>query len=511
MKHLSGLDASFLHFESPQTPMHVGSLTIFDLPDDYEGDFYDNAVREMSRRLHLAPVFERKLALMPLELANPMWVHDDEVDLEYHIRRIVLPKPGTLAQLEAYVGRLHSNLLDRSRPLWEIYVFEGLKTDQVALYSKFHHAGMDGAAGMEVAAAMLDISPEPREDLPPPDPRPHRLTRPPLATLARAAAGNIASQYINLVKLLPNAAFTIAKNVIPSGVPKLPRGWELAPKTPFNVALTSQRTFASKKISLATVKKVAKKTECTINDVVMALCSSALRGYLAEVEDVPKKSLIAVVPVSLREAGNKDQNNQITLTLASLASNVSDPVSRLRAIQASCSTAKKRTARMKAAIPLDFPSFGAPWLMGGLATLYGLPGLTSAIPTIANVVISNVPGPQFPLYFAGARMRGIYPVSIPYHGLGLNITVQSYDGALDFGLTACRKALPDVRRLADMLAEALDDLASRVLEPEPIKAAEPTVGKKKAATKSKKVAGASAPAKETKSKPRARAKSKSAG
>ena len=468
MKHLSGLDATFLYLESPEMPMHVGSLNIYDLPEGYTGDFYEDVKAHIERRMHLAPVFQRKLALMPFELANPVWVDDDDVDLDYHIRRIILSKPGTMKQLEQYTGRLHSSLLDRSRPLWEFYVIEGLQSGQVAFYSKIHHAALDGAAGMALANAILDITPLPREVKPPrAKPRSNKYQLG-VAELAGAALTNTVQQYIKLIKILPDALRAVASVAIPkkdeNGKRRfgLPKNWAFGPKTPINVAITNQRSFAAVSLSLAEAKRVAKRMEVTLNDVVLGVCSGALRRYLADHGCVPTKSLTAGVPVSLREAGNTELNNQVSMMLVSLASHIADPLARLKAINTSTSAAKELTGQVKAVLPTDFPSFGAPWLMSGLASLYGRSKLANIIPPIANVAISNVPGPQFPLYMAGAKMATYYPVSIPGHGIALNITVQSYNGSLEYGLTACRKALPDVRDLADYIAEAhreLRDLA----------------------------------------------------
>ena len=474
MKHLSGLDATFLYLESPEMPMHVGGLNIFDLPEGYQGDFYEDVKAHVASRMHLAAVFQRKLALMPFELANPVWVDDDDVDLDYHIRRIILSKPGTRQQLEQYVGRLHSSLLDRSRPLWEFYVIEGLQSGQVAFYSKIHHAALDGAAGMALANAILDVSPTPRE-VKPPRVKPHASKyQLGVAELAGAALSNTVQQYVKLIKILPDAVRAVARVALPkkdeTGKRRfgLPKNWTFGPKTPINVAITNQRSFAAQSLPHAEAKQVAKRLEVTLNDVVLATCSGALRRYLADHGSVPRKSLTAGVPVSLREAGNTDLNNQVSMMLVSLASNIADPIERLRAINISTNGAKELTGQMKAVLPTDFPSFGAPWLMSGLVSLYGRSKLANVIPPIANVAISNVPGPQFPLYLAGAKMVTYYPVSIPAHGVALNITVQSYNGSLEYGLTACRKALPDVRVLADYIADAhneLRDLALSQQEP----------------------------------------------
>ena len=480
MNHLSGMDASFLHMESPEMPMHVGGLNVLDLPKGYTGDLWEDIKAHIANRLHLAPVFTRKLALMPFELANPVWVDDDDVDLDYHVRRVILPRPGTREQLDAYVGRLHSSLLDRSRPLWECYVIEGLQSGQAAFYTKAHHAGMDGAAGAVLANAILDATPEPRAVKPP---RPRRAGpdyQLGVAELAGAALKNTAMQYVKLFKLLPAAAKVAVSIALPpkgedgKRAARLPRGMTLGPRTLFNVSITNQRAFAGLSLPLADAKWIAKQTGATINDVVMTVCAGALRSYLAEHDGIPKKPLMAGVPVSLREAGNTDMNNQATVMLVSLATDIADPLKRLQAIHASSADSKQFTGNIKAAIPMDYPSFGAPGLVSGIASLMGRTKLANALPPVCNLVISNVPGPQAPLYLAGCQLVTNYPVSIPAHGMALNLTVQSYNGALDFGLTACRRAVPDVKDLAEMLRQAMAELKAAVpvaaAAPEPIAA-----------------------------------------
>jgi diacylglycerol O-acyltransferase len=459
MKHLSGMDASFLHLETPEMPMHVGSLQLLDLPAGYAGDFYEDVKAYLGNRMHLAEVFQRKLALMPFELANPVWVDDEDLDLDYHVRHVILPRPGTHAQLEQYVARLHSSLLDRSRPLWEIYVIEGLKSGQVAVYNKMHHATIDGQAGVAVAKALLGTTPVPAPVKPPrPRPRTNQYQLG-VAELAAAAVSNTVLQYAKLFKALPAGLKAVGSVFYPVSEADgkrhftLPAGWPRAPRTPLNTAITNQRSFAARSLPLDEVKRMAKRSGTSVNDVVLAICAGALKRYLADYSCTPDKPLVAGVPVSLREAGNTDPNNQVSLMLVSLATDVADPIERLLAIHASSTVGKKLTGHIKAAIPTDFPSLGVPWLMSGLALLYGRSGLSNRIPPVLNVAISNVPGPQVPLYFAGAKVAAYYPVSIPTHGVALNMTVQSYNGVLEVGLTACRRAMPDVADLGDYVAE----------------------------------------------------------
>jgi diacylglycerol O-acyltransferase / wax synthase len=498
MIHLSGVDASFLHMETPEMPMHVGSLHLLDLPEGYTGDFFDDVMKHVSSRLHLASVFERKLAQMPFEMSNPVWVDDDDIDLEYHIRRVVLSKPGTLQQLEQYVGRLHSTLLDRSRPLWEMFVFEGLESGKVALYAKVHHAAVDGQAGVALAKALYDISAEPRQLRQPRERRRGNQYQLGMAELATAAMQNTMQQYMKLVTTLPDALRALATVAMPAlnnlgklqalpimdfskpnfGLPSLtgqnfgqsmrdsmgmPSGVGFGPRTPLNVSITNQRAFAGRSVSLKDTKAVAKHAGVSLNDVVMAACAGALRRYMADLNVTLDKAMTAAIPVSLREAGNSDPNNQVTMMLATLATDIKDPLERLKAIHTSTTASKELTGNLKAAIPTDFPSFGAPWIMTGLATLFGRSKVSDQIPPVANVAISNVPGVPVPLYVAGARMATYFPVSIPAHGCALNITVQSYNGSLDYGLTACRRAVPDVADLADYIVAAHAELQTLVM------------------------------------------------
>ncbi|WP_418123009.1 WS/DGAT/MGAT family O-acyltransferase [Variovorax sp. 160MFSha2.1] len=461
MKHLSGLDATFLHLETPEMPMHVGSLNVLDLPKGYTGDFYEDAKKFMASRIHLADVFTRKLALMPFDMTNPVWVEDNDIDLDYHVRHITLPKPGTNRQLQQYVARLHSSLIDRSRPMWEFYIIDGLKSGQVALYTKVHHAGIDGQAGVEVGKAIFDLEATGRV-VKPPRSRPrgnnYQLG---MAELATAALRNTAQQYVKLFKMAPAIARAISGLARPDekaaekDAAAAPKKFNLfAPRTSLNVSITNQRTFAGRTISLAETKYIAKHFGVSLNDVVLATVSGALRHYLADNNELPGKPLVAGVPVSLREAGDDTANNQASMILVSLASDITDPIQRLKAINASSTSSKSTMNRFKAVILDDFPTFAAPWLVSGIASMVGRSGIVNLLPPAANVAISNVAGAPFPMYFAGALVTCYYPVSIASHGTALNVTVQSYNGRMDYGLIACRRAVPDITEIGDyMLAE----------------------------------------------------------
>ncbi|BEP59837.1 wax ester/triacylglycerol synthase family O-acyltransferase [Variovorax sp. V213] len=458
MKHLSGLDATFLHLETPEMPMHVGSLNVLDLPKGYEGDFYEDAKQFMASRIHLADVFTRKLALMPFDMTNPVWVDDGDIDIDYHVRHITLPKPGTNRQLQQYVARLHSTLIDRSRPMWEFFIIDGLKSGQVALYTKVHHAGIDGQAGVALGKAIFDLEPTGRV-VKPPRARPrssgYQLG---MAELATAALRNTAQQYVKLFKMAPAIARALGGLAKPDekaaekAAASAPKKFNLfAPRTSLNVSITNQRTFAGRTISLAETKHIAKHFGVSLNDVVMATVAGALRHYLADNNELPAKPLVAGVPVSLREAGDETANNQASMILVSLATDITDPVQRLKAINASSTSSKSTMNRFKAVILDDFPTFAAPWLVSGIASMVGRSGLVNLLPPAANVAISNVAGAPFPMYFAGALVTSYYPVSIASHGTALNVTVQSYNGRMDYGLIACRRAVPDITEIGDYL------------------------------------------------------------
>jgi WS/DGAT/MGAT family acyltransferase len=393
MNQLSGIDASFLHLETPETPMHVGSLMLFELPENYEGDYYEDVKAMLGKRLHLASVLTRKLAQMPFELAEPVWIEDDDIDLDYHVRTVTLRRPGTKAQLEQLIARLHASLLDRSRPLWEMYVIDGLEDGQVAFYSKAHHSGVDGKAGVELAKVLYDTSPKMREVPPPRRKRTSGNYQLGVTELLQAAATNAAQQYRKLAELLPTAAkaFGTAASVVasqrtPVGERSLNLG--LAPKTIFNDSITNQRSYSTLSIPLADIKALGKRLGGTINTVVMAMCSIALQRFLKDRNLLPKKPLIALVPVSLRVEGDSAMNNQVSMVRVDLATDIDDLPARLKAIHASSEAAKAVVKELRPILGVDVPITGSPWLMTGLASLLGRSNLASRFAVAGNVVIS---------------------------------------------------------------------------------------------------------------------------
>jgi WS/DGAT/MGAT family acyltransferase len=485
MTPLSGLDGAFLHLETPATPMHVASLHLFDLPPGDRGDFHDRIKRLMAHRLHLAPIFERKLAPMPLQFANPAWVHDAHVDLDYHVQRVTLPAPGGQAELEDLAAQLHGELLDRSRPLWRLYVIDGLPSGQAGYYIKVHHAVLDGQAGVLLAQALFDVTAKPRVV---PQPQRggarHEDEHPGQAALAAAALKHDAAQYIKFVRHLPDVVRTLGALVMAGaargahaaqgaqGTPAraastagFGQNFAFGPHTALNVPIGGERGFCGVSLPIAALKQLGAAHDAKINDIVLALASGALRRWLAHHGGIPGKPLVAAMPISLREAGNTEYTAQATMSLVNLHTHLADPLKRLAAIRDAAGAVKAVARRAKGILPTDFPSLGLPWLLHGLATLYGRSGLAGAVPPIANVIVSNVPGPQVPLYAAGARMRTYWPMSIPEHGVALNLTVMSYAGEMGFGFTTARNAVPDARMFGRALMQAYEELVVATQRP----------------------------------------------
>jgi WS/DGAT/MGAT family acyltransferase len=468
MKQLSGLDATFLYLETAEMPMHVGALHVFELPAGHKGKFVVALRKHIESRLPVAPVLRRRLWWMPLNLANPAWV-DADPDLKQHIVEIRLPKGSGLPELEAEVSRLHPVLLDRNRPLWKFRVFENLAPGpnggrRIGLYTQLHHAAVDGQAAVALANAIMDLTAEPRTMEAAPSRRP-RIFRLDMTEMLRGVIGGQAQKVAEIVRGLPATVGTlkdatvkaVSNSSLVTGVKK-PGNLALAPRMPMNSSITTGRAFASVSLPLRELKELGKQHEASINDMVLMVCSSALRRYFAKRRALPRKSLIAAVPVSLRAKGDTSADNQASMSLVSLGTHIADTAARLAHVKAAAASMKSTMGDLKSILPTDFPSLGVPWLLEAATALYGKARLADRIPQVANVVISNVPGPPVPLYMAGAKMLSNAPTSIIVHGMGLNITVQSYDQSLDFGLMADAAAMPDVRELADAVAIAFDDL-----------------------------------------------------
>jgi diacylglycerol O-acyltransferase / wax synthase len=528
MKFLSALDALFLHLETPEQPMHVGGLNTLTLPKRYKGDFHQDVVQHFADRLHLAPLFRRRLAVMPLGYTNPAWTIDKTIDLAWHIQRIKLPKPGTLKQLNAVVAKVHAELLPRDRPLWRAYVIEGLADGQAGFYAKFHHAALDGQGGVALAKAILDLEPKPPKAARPgtnsttllgtPDAAKGKARKsggqPSTGALLAASFRGLLGQYAALVRAAPQMTTSVAgvlsqrlkaDQVVDSDTTKATpssamrvasaldglvsglRGGYMSsvkglvgPKTRFNVAIGKKRAFATLALPLQEVKALGKAAGGSLNDAVLAIVSGGLRSMLESCGELPKKSLVCAMPVSLRSEphqGAGDIENQSSMVLTTLASDETDPKTRLQRIIEGTQRAKQLSTAMKTGLPTDMPSLGIPWLMTGLTKLYTGSKLANRLPPVANVVVSNVPGPPLALYMAGAQISAYYPVSIVVHGIALNITLQSYNGTLYFGLVACAQAVPDLAKLAKFLEDAFQELKVHLAPQTPVSAPNKVVTK----------------------------------
>ena len=472
MQQLSGLDATFLYLETPEMPMHVGALHLFELPAGHRGKFVTTLRKHIESRLPITPVLRRRLWWMPLNLANPAWV-DAVPDLKQHIVEVKLAKVNGggagLPELEAAVSRLHPVLLDRKKPLWKFHVFEGLApaangNKRVALYTQLHHAAVDGQAAVALANAILDVSAVPRAIEVKPSRR-ERTFKLEMTEMLRGVIGNQAQKVAEIVRNLPATVGTL-KTAASSAVSasalltgqRGPGNLTLAPRTPLNVSVTAGRAFATVTLPLHELKAIGRAFDATVNDMVLMVCSTALRRHYARQRVLPRKSLVAAVPISLREKGDTRADNQASMSLINLGTNIADTKLRLAHVKAATAAMKSTMGNLKSVLPTDFPSLGVPWLIEAVTALYGKARVADRVPQLANVVISNVPGPPVPLFMAGARMLTNYPASIVVHGMALNITVQSYDQSLDFGLMADAAAMPDVRALAEAMHIAFDDL-----------------------------------------------------
>ena len=454
MKRLSLLDALFLYMETPETPMHVASVTIFKptLPRD---DFFARFREHVAARLDLLPSYRRRLEPTPFGIDHPVWIVEDKVDLDYHVRHAALPKPGGMEELRALIGQLHAVPLDRSRPLWEYHFIEGLEDGGFAVYIKVHHSTMDGIAGMATLGVTYDFAPgAEHENLParivPADVEPSDFIE-----LTSTAVGDFVRQGWRAAKSLPGVVKALSKVAPHFGRDArfLYRYVKDMPRTPFNTAISGHRVFATSSLPLQEVKAFAKSRGVTINDVVLALCAGALRHYLAEHAALPEKPLTAGVPVSLRPPGNAQLNNQVFFTLSRLPTDVAEPLPRLAAAQVAGQEAKNLFADMRDLVTTDVSILGAPLVVMGLTQLWAGARAANYLWPFFNTVISNVPGPRQTMYCVGAPATHYFPVSIPYHGCALNMTVQSYLDQLDFGLVACSDTVPDAQRIADFVVE----------------------------------------------------------
>jgi diacylglycerol O-acyltransferase len=448
---LSTIDWAFLQAETPTNLAHVAGLWIFELPKGYRKNFWQDFLHGLNDSRGVTPPFSYKVS-SGLEL--PAWVEDPDIDLDNHVRFSALPKPGSTAQLMQLISRLHSRQLDRSRPLWECYLIEGLQGRRVAMYLKVHHAMFDGSSAMEYLTRALSESPTKRARRAVWQPDWKWREEAPSGGLLQSL-GKASAELIDQVRSLPELSSLLAREGLEALNLVRGKGEVMfsAPKTRLGSAITQDRRFGVQTFSLSRIKELGRRTGATINDVVLAMCGQALRDHFLELGELPAKPLTAWVPVSLRSSGKREGGNRVAVLVCSLATDKDDAGERLDAIKASVQVAKERLKGQSARTVETHTQL----MSGAIVALQKL-GIADRVAPAANVVISNVPGPRQPMYLNGARLVEQFPVSMIIDGQALNITVLSHDDRLDFGLLTCPAAVPDPQGLAERLETALQSL-----------------------------------------------------
>jgi diacylglycerol O-acyltransferase / wax synthase len=452
------MDATFIHMETPDMHLHVVGTLVLDpstMPGGYSFETIKNTI---AQRIHLIPPFRRKLVSVPFNLANPVWIEDPDFDLDAHIHRIAVPAPHTMRELAEVVNDIASRPLDRSRPLWDMWVVEGLEDGHIALASKIHHSAIDGVTGADMMVHLFDLSPEGAEVEPPGDWQPEAKPSD-VELVANALASNV-TQPVRLARMLFKTgqglltAVQIQRNREDGRPgPTLPF---TAPQTPFNGAITGHRAVAFGRASLDDMKLVKNTFGTTVNDVVLAACTTSLRRWLAAHGGVPEKSLVASVPISVHgEVSDDAGTNQVSAMFVSLPVTIEDPVEQLLAIREDTKNAKEVHRALGADTLTGLAEFAPPRLLNRASRLYSRMNLADRHPPVHNLVVSNVPGPPIPLYCAGARVLATYPMGPILEGAGLNLTVLSNMGNVDFGAIACREMVPDLWDIATGFEQAV--------------------------------------------------------
>jgi WS/DGAT/MGAT family acyltransferase len=490
VKQLSGLDVSFLNLETGNSFGHVSSLSIYGRPEGVPFDPYVAFRSQIESKLGVLEPFRRRLVEVPFGLDRPYWINDPDFDLDYHLRHIAVPGAGSDSQVGELVGRIIGRRMDRSRPLWETYVIEGLESGDFAVLTKVHHATIDGAAGAEMLAMILDPSEAevPDDWTAEAEPgsgellartaieyarTPAKALRLQIQMLQEAGRITRARGFDDLAnglrKGLPGPAGDVARKLLgsePSGDPDRPPLMPslLGPRTPFNAMISANRRFAFRSAKLSDIKAIRKATGATINDVVMAVCAGALRRYLELHSALPEENLIAMVPVSIRTGDETDKwSNRVSAIFAQLPTGEADPAQRLGQMHESMVQGKGQFDLMPADMLVQMSDLAPPALSVRAARIAARTRIADRTNPPANLVVSNVPGPREPLSLQGvAPLKHYYPVSTVVDGQGLNVTVQSYVDTLDFGLVACRDLVPDLWTLIDYCIEEIGILAQAV-------------------------------------------------
>lgn len=448
-------DAAFLLPENREQPMHVGSLQLFDPPEGAGPDFLSELYLGMLQVDDVAPLFRRRAYRSLATLGQWAWAHDEDIDLEHHVRHSALPRPGRVRELLALCSRLHSTLLDRQRPLWEMHLIEGLEDGRVAVYTKIHHSLMDGVSGLRLLQTTLTPDPEDMSLRAPYMSRDGERTRDGGGGSPLAAIPGLARGAVTEITALAPMMMRAAEKLLREQAQALPSA---APRTILNTQITGSRRFAAQSWELDRLRNLAKAAGVSLNDAVLAMCAGAMREYLIELNALPDLPLIAMVPVSLHALGiGTSAGNNVGAILANLATNERDPAKRLVKINESMQAGKERLAGMTA---LQVNATSA--LAMAPVALSSFFGVNRLLPPPFNLTISNVPGPKMPLYMSGARLDAFYPLSIPTNGQALNITVTSYADSMEFGLTGCRRDVPHLQRLLGHLETSLTELEQAV-------------------------------------------------
>ena len=468
-ERLTGLDASFLYMETPTLHMHVAITAVFD-PATVPGGSSFRRIRQLiGDRIPLAPVFQRRLVEVPMRLGHPVWVDDPEFDIDNHLRRAALPAPGGMRELGDFAADVISRQLHRDRPLWEMWIVEGLEDGKIALVAKMHHSTIDGVSGAELLGVLFDLEAEP----------PEAAALTPRQLDSRIPSGlELVSQAMMAGLVAP---FEIGRMMLRTtrsifGIRRIRQGQSTnaalpltAPRTSINVAVHARRRVAFAAASLTDAKKLKNKMGTTVNDVVLAMCAGALRTYLQAGDELPDIPLVSVVPVSVTpDVAELKGSNKVSAMFVQLPCHIDDPLERLHLIHEGTKGAKEEHKALGATTLQNWAEHATPNMFAAAARLYTGMKLADRHRPVANLVVSNVPGPDFPLYLGGSRLLGMFPLGPVMDGMGLNITIMSYLGVLYWGLASDARAVPRLWDIAAAVPHALTELMEAAgLEPEP--------------------------------------------
>ncbi|RMF18084.1 MAG: wax ester/triacylglycerol synthase family O-acyltransferase [Candidatus Dadabacteria bacterium] len=462
MEPLTGLDASFLYLETPEAPLHVSTLMVCDPSTAPVPVTYEALQRFMEQKARTTPVFRKRLVEVPLRLYYPVWIDDPNFDIIHHVRHAVVPQPGDEKALGQLVGRLTHGTMDRRYPLWEVWLIEGLKDGRIAILGKMHHALVDGVTGAGMMVSLFDMQPRPVPDELPPKPKGDPI--PTEAELLAYAGRELAKQPRKFAKVLRQSIENYMhlldrRERFDDDLASVERGVARSvPATHFNRRVGPKRNLAFARLSLNDVKAVKKATGTTVNDVVLAVCGGALRNWLARKDDLPDEPLIASCPVSVHgKRKNARGSNQVSALRCTLATHIADPLERLREINKETLRAKEELDAIGADLLAEWAEVVSPHAFNLGVRLYSSTAMSENV-LAHNVIISNVPGPRFPLYLAGAQIEAIYPIGPIFAGCGLNITLFSYRDNIDFGFFTDPDLCPDIWDLADEVQTAFADL-----------------------------------------------------